>query len=227
GVANRLGTAVGGKRNLTDAVIDAGRLDLGFVAAHPGDFRRGVDDGRHHVVVHMRFLAGKNLGHGYALFHALVRQHGATDDVAHGVDAGQAGAELLVDRDIAFFVEVDLGILGTQIVGKGATAHGDNQSVECRFLVLAVDAVGHLDVAAAGLGAGDARTELDVEPLFLERLERFRGDLTIGGGHEFVNRFQQRDVAAQARPDAAQLDADNAGADNTQAFRHAVELQGT
>src|SRR5699024_3886100 len=57
-----LGAAIGSKWNLADVVINAGGLDIGLGATNPGNFRGGVDDGWHDVVIHMRFLAGNNFG---------------------------------------------------------------------------------------------------------------------------------------------------------------------
>src|SRR5699024_11024907 len=161
----------------------------------------------------------------YTLCHALVRQHGAADDIAHRVDSGQAGAVLLVNGNIALVVETDLGAFRAQAIRIGTPANGDDKLVESRLMLLAAKFVRNLDLILACFGTGNARAKLDIEALFLEGLGCLGGHLAISRRHELVNRFQQHDVAAESRPHAAQLDADDAGADDTEPLGYGVELQ--
>ena len=55
--------------------------------------------------------------------------------------------------------------------------------------------------------------------------QRFLGDLLIGHREKRVERLQHDDVGAEPAPDAAELEADHAGADDAQAFRYVVEIQ--
>ena len=45
--------------------------------------------------------------------------------VAEGPDAGDVGAELVVDGDVAALVDGDAGFVEAEIVGVGAAAHGE------------------------------------------------------------------------------------------------------
>src|SRR3546814_11476503 len=47
----------------------------------------------------------------------------------------------------------------------------------------------------------------------------------VGGGEEVRQAFQDRDLRAEAVPDAAQLQADHAGTDDAQALGHLVDIQ--
>jgi len=73
GVAQRACAAVGEEREATSLVLDAVGLELLLGAAHPGDFRAGVDDPGDGVEVDVAMLAGDALGHGNTFFLSLVR----------------------------------------------------------------------------------------------------------------------------------------------------------
>ncbi len=57
-------------------------------------FGRGIHDARDNVVVHVAGLACNDLRDGYAFVLGLVREHGARDDVADGIDALHAGGKM-------------------------------------------------------------------------------------------------------------------------------------
>ena len=71
----------------------------------------------------------------------------------------------------------------------------------------------------------DLRAEPNVEPLLLQVAQRFFGDLLIGHRQERVERFQDHDLGAEPLPHRAELETDDAGADDAQALRHVVERE--
>jgi hypothetical protein len=82
------------------------------------------------------------------------------------------------------------------------------------------------DALLAGLDLGDLDAELDVEALLLrEGLPGFLGHGLVGGGEEIRHGFEDGDFGAEALPDRAQFEADDAGADHAEALRRGVEGQ--
>ena len=75
------------------------------------------------------------------------------------------------------------------------------------------------------LGLADLGAELDVETLLLEFPGGGLGDFGVGGGEEVGQGFEDRDFGAEALPDAAQFQADHAGADHAQALGHGGEVE--
>ena len=119
-------------------VGDALRLGLGFGQAHPGHFGVGVGDRGNGAGIEGRLVAGDHFRRHLAFVHRLVRQHGLADDVADGEDVRHVGALLLVHRDEALLVDLDAGVLGTDQLAVGATAHRHQHAVEelrCRGIV--------------------------------------------------------------------------------------------
>ena len=172
----------------------------------------------------MAGLAGDQLGDHDALFHALVRQHRAAHDVAHRPDVGQVAAAVVVDVDAAALVELEADGLAAKPFGVRHAADGDDELVAFEHMALIAGVVFDGDALLAGGYLVDLHAEADVEALlFREHLPGFPGDGGIGGGEEFRQGFEDRDLGAEALPDAAQLEADDAGADDAEALRHGVE----
>lgn len=55
--------------------------------------------------------------------------------------------------------------------------------------------------------------------------QRFFADGGINHGQEGINGFEQHGLRAQARPDAAQLNADDAGPDDAEPLGHGGEVE--
>ena len=77
----------------------------------------------------MPVLARDALGHGHGFFFGLVRQHGAAHHVAHGPHAGQAGAALFINHDVAAFAQLQTDGFGIQPFGIGHAADRDDEFV--------------------------------------------------------------------------------------------------
>ena len=130
-----------------------------------------------------------------------------------------------VDRNEAALVAAHAGGVQAQIIRYRLATDRDDQPVELRLL----RAVGVLEIdrnlPGCDLRAGHPGAQADVQSLGGEFLVRNRRDGTIRRRQEFRQRLQQRHLAAQARPHAAQFQADHARADDAQARRHGREIE--
>merc|ERR1712172_78448 len=88
-----LGSAVGSKGELSNVVGDSVGLQLLLVLADPGHLGVGVDHAWDAVVVDVNRTPDHSLAADNGLVLGLVREHGALDDVADGVDVGVDGLE--------------------------------------------------------------------------------------------------------------------------------------
>src|SRR5690606_17580202 len=119
----------GGEGELADLVVYARRLELVLGLADRSDLGIGVDHGRHGAIVHVAVLTGDDLGHGDAFVLGLVREHGADDDVADGIDILGAGAVALADRHAAALVDRNADRREAEAGGVGLAADGDERHV--------------------------------------------------------------------------------------------------
>ena len=132
---------------------------------------------------------------------------------------------LLVDLDEAALVERHLHV-GTEQAGRHRpAADGDDEHVDDELLRRAARLVADLDGVALDGRARDLRAEPDVELLLLQVAQRFLRDLLVGHRQERVERFQDHDLGAEPLPDRAELETDDAGADDAEALRHVVERE--
>jgi hypothetical protein len=179
----------------------------------------------HRVQVDVAGQAGDQLGDGHAFLETLVREHRAANAVAHCPDAFDAGVAVLVDDDASALVDLDASAFGQQLVGGGAAADGDQQPVDGDGLLAVLVGVGDLDRLFPDLGLRDLGAQLDGQALLVELAARGLGDVGIGGAEEGVHCLEHRHFRAQALPHAAQLQADDAGADDAQTLRHRSQIE--
>src|SRR5688572_10640857 len=208
-----------------DLVWPARFFDLLLGLAAPGDLGRRVDDGGSRAVVHLGYMARDELGHHDALFHAFVRQHRPADDVTNGPYIRHGRAAMLVDLDEAALVERDLDVGTKQARRDGPAANRDDEGVDGQLLGGAARFVTNLDGVAVDGSAHDFRSEANVELLPLEMAQRFLRDLLIGHRQERLERFQDDDLGTEPFPDRAELETDDTGADDAEAFRDVVERE--
>lgn len=86
------------------------------------------------------------------------------------------------------------------------------------------------DLHCGGLaGAGDRpdrRVQLEAETVAGKKTLRSPGKLAVDAGQDTVEILNHRHFGAEARPDLAELKADDAGADHHKPLRHLVQRQG-
>ena len=112
-----------------------------------------------------------------------------------------------------------------QILRVGTPADRDDEPVDGERLLALGIGVGDLDGVARDRRAGHLGAQADVQALLLEVPQRLLGDLLVGDRQEIRQRLEHDHLAAEPPPDAAQLEADHAGADDAEALRHGVEVE--
>src|SRR5829696_396201 len=224
-----LGAAVRREGELADVVGDPRGLQLLLGPAYRGDFRVRVDDARDDLVVHVAGLAGEDLGDRDALVLRLVGEHGSGDDVADGVDARDVGGEMGVGLDGAAAVELDAERVEAEPLRVGHTADGDEDHVRLDGLRRAArrGLHGHHGPGLAALHLGDLRRELEGETLPGEHALELLADLEVHPGQDAVEVLDHGHLRAEAPPYRAELEADDAGADDDEALRHGGQLEST
>ena len=150
---------------------------------------------------------------------ALCASIGPGHAVADREHVRQVGAHLVVDENLAALADVETERFGVDAGRDGTSPDGDEH-------VVAFDAFGLsvlLDVDEhAGLGAPavrHARAGANLEALFAEDAVGFLHDVVV---HARKNRGQQLDdgdFGAESFPDGAELEADDAAADDDEVFR--------
>ena len=129
GVEGGLGARVGAEGETAGLELDAGRFQLGFVLADPGDFGVRVHDAGDGAVVDVAvaFLDVFDRGDGFLL--GFVREHGAEGAVADDADVGEFGPVLLVDDEPAFVVDFEADVFEAEACGVGSAADSDEDDV--------------------------------------------------------------------------------------------------
>ena len=93
-------------------------------------FGIGVDDRRDHAVVHMSRLARQALGECHAFVFCLVREHRAADDIADGVDSGEASSRSrssTTTRPLSS--TLDAGLIQSEALRVGNAPDGDQDGI--------------------------------------------------------------------------------------------------
>ena len=104
---------------------------------------------------------------------------------------------------------------------RGRAAYGDENFLGFLFDRFAVSAgPGDFDAGFGPLDFFDLGASVDVDAAFFEDAREFFGNLFIFGRHDARQELDQRDLGAEAAEDGAELDADGAGADDDERFRH-------
>ena len=75
------------------------------------------------------------------------------------------------------------------------------------------------------LGARHLRSQANIKPLLLEVTQRFLRNLLINDRQELGQRLEHDHFAAEPPPHAAELKANDAGADHAEALRHGLKIE--
>mmetsp|Transcript_35881 Transcript_35881/g.108442 ORF Transcript_35881/g.108442 Transcript_35881/m.108442 type:complete len:233 (-) Transcript_35881:465-1163(-) len=189
-----------------------------------------VHDGGHAVVVEVRRLAsGQKLGHERPLVLGLVRQHGALDNVADGVNARHAGLEVVVHLDL-FALHLHAYVRQPQVVVELPAPHTDEHDVGVdRLLAPPGRGLGaHLQALALPLHAGHLGFHLELDALLFEDRHELLCDLPVDAqAADAAEELDDRDLGAEPGPHRAELQPDDAAADDRQLGGHLVQGQRT
>src|ERR1700722_4925769 len=222
---HRAGATTGGARKQTDLESNARAPELRLGLTYPGDLGRGIDHRGDYLVVHVCVAAGDQIGDGDALFLALVRQHRTAHAVAHGPDTVGCGVALLIDLNEATLVQLYAGPWRQQVFGIRAAPDRDDNFIDAERMGPALVGVADGDVAISRDGAAHLGAKPDIQALLPEVTRGLGGELLIGNGQKVLQRLQHHDLGAEAAPDAAQLQADDAGPDHAQLVRYRAEFK--
>ena len=126
---------------------------------------------------------------------------------------------MVIDHDIAALAQLQAHGFGVQALRVGHAANGDDELVHFQRLRFALGVgVGNSDAFFAGFDFADFDAQLDFQALFVESLFGFLGHLLVRRAQEGGQPFQNGDFRAQAAPDAAHFQPDDAGADDAEFF---------
>ena len=176
----------------------------------------------------MRMLARNEFGHHDPLVFALMCQHGAAHHISHGVDAGLAGAAIVVHRNKSSLINGKANLIELQILCVRHAADGDNEPIAIKCLGLAVAiGIGDLDSFGGGLYLTNFYPKVDMQALASKELKGLFRDRIITGPQKGGQRLQDRDFRAQTSPDGPQFKADHASTDHTELLRDALKREGT
>ena len=175
----------------------------------------------------MARLAGEHFGERDALVLGLVGEHRPAHDVADRVDARHVGGEMLVDDDLPA-LHRDAERLEAEALRVGAPADRDQHDVGLERLRLA--AGGGLDRRLDARRAffstlRDLVAEMELEALLLQHALELLGDLAVHAGQDAVEELDHRHLGAEPPPDRAELEADDAGADDDELLRRLGERE--
>ena len=175
----------------------------------------------------MAVLAGDHLDAGDRVFLGLVGQHRAVDGVADRPDARGRGLEV-VGFDEAALVRGDPDVLQAQALGVGTPADGDQHVLGFQGLGRAAShrLDGQRDALLGGGRAGDLGAQLKLHALLGQRALEGLGGLGVHARRDAVEELDDGHLRTQAAPHRAQLQADDAGADDDQALGDLRQRQG-
>ena len=222
-LAERDRLAVADERKTPDADFAAALFRFRFGQTDRGDLRVAIGAAGNEVLVHrVRMQALDRLDADHALMLGLVRQHRRAGDVADGVDAGHVGLAVAVDHHAAA-IGLDAEFFQPEVFDIADDADRGDHPVDLDSLRLALAVIQGRDHAVAlllefcHLGVGE-----NLDALFLERLLGQFGNLGVLDRQHLRQHFDHRDVRAHGVEERRELDADRAGADHQQRFRHLV-----
>jgi len=171
--------------------------------------------------------AREALGDHHAFFHCLVRQHRTGDHVADRIDAVDIGLEMVIDLDAAALVRLDAELREAEILRVGDAADRDEHDIG--FDRLRIAALRGLDRDLESrlrlLDLRHLRTELELEALLLEDALEILRDLSVHAGEDRIEEFDDRDLGAEPSPDRAELEADDAAADDEKPLRDFLQCK--
>ena len=149
----------------------AGFADFGFGQADAAEGRIGVEGVAEDAVGDAAGIVVEEVGgDDFVVVVRGVGEGSAAVAVADGPDAGDVGAELVVDGDVAAVVVSDAGFFEAEVVGVGTAAYGeeDVRADALGGIVLAADSGGDVVALATEVDALGAGADLDA--LFFEEV---------------------------------------------------------
>lgn len=199
-----LSTRVGAEGEGTDAVLDAGFLDLALVLANPGDFGVGVHNARDGGVVDVAVTLLDVLDGGNGLLLSLVGKHGTESAVTDNTDVAGLGAVFLVDHQTAPVILLETGVLKSETLSVRSAADGDKNDISIQSLLLATlgGLHGERDGSTAVVTLGNLGAGLELDALLAEDLLGLLGDVGVHTGTtNLVQELNDGNLGSETGPD--------------------------
>lgn len=188
----------------------------------------GVYDTWNGIVIDVSALTSDVLNTGDALFFGFVGQHGATNNVADSVDAGNVCLEVIVDFDLAALGHGDSGFLQAQTFGVWPPASTDKNMVGLKNNLVA--SLNRLNCDFSSIAQILAREHLmanhNLHALLRQNLIQHRRHLQIEAGTDLIQKLHNRNFRAQPRIHRSQLKPDDTTTHHNQFFRDLRQGQG-
>ena len=119
-------------------------------------------------------------------------QHGPAHQIANGINAGNIGSTLVINKHCAALVQLHTAIVRQQAVSKGTAAHTDNQLIEGFFVLRAIRShKGHFNGTLYNLCASYSGTQTNIQTLLGKDLLGFFGNRFVHNGQEVFHSLQQ------------------------------------
>ncbi len=83
----------------------------------------------------------------------------------------------------------------------------------------------HLQRFAGSIDCRDLRRQFEGKPLLLQHAVKLLGDLAVDARQNVIEEFDDRHLGAEPPPHRAELEPDDAGADDEELLRHVGELE--
>src|SRR6478735_890930 len=207
----RARATVGHERKYAFLVGHVRRFELVLRFAHRGDFRVRIYDARDRVVVDVAIASHDVLDAGDSLFLRLVREHRAAHDVANGVEAGNVGAKVIVDRDSSARIELDA--YGVQAEPSGVRNATDRDQYAIA-LDVRLPLHAHEHPLAIAASAGDLRSQAKLDALLGEDTLGFFRNVRVHARQDALEVFEDGDFGAQTVPNRPEFEPNVAGSDH-------------
>ena len=172
-------------------------------------------------------LTGDHFGGGHAFVFGLVGQHGAFDHIADGVDTRHRGAPLGVYSDLAALCHLDAKRFVPKAVVERLAACGDQDDVGVQhmFAVVLAQLVVDFGLGLGGFGLLHGSAHDEVQALLFQRALEGLLHLWVHAGGDDIKKFHHGHFGAEAGVDAAQLQPDDACADDHHFLGDLAQLQ--
>src|SRR6185312_11967216 len=154
-----------------------------------------------------------------ALMHRLVRQPGRAGEIADRIDSVLAGARPFVGDDVPA-LDPDLGAFEAELLDIPGDADRRDDLLDRDLDALPAKLDRGRDPVLALLERFYGRTGMDLDTLLFEGLAGENGNFLVLDRQYPVKHLDDRHLGAHVAVEAGELDADRAGADHQQRFRH-------
>src|SRR6266403_430334 len=210
-------------KSASDNVIEFLFLAGFFGFSGGGDFRNGVDAHGQQRGDALFVLQMKRVADGdAALLHGSGSERGETDHVARGVDVRNRGAVVFVDGDVAAIVDAETGFFESKAINSGAAPGSEERGIGFQDFT-ALHGEAHSVGGVFSLDGSLVQQEMHAESG--EPVAQTIGNLIVKKWKQTVAAVHESYVHSKSLEDGSVFAADDAAANDREAFGDAVHLQ--